>query len=63
MILLTSGHPEFDKQIIEYILNFRLEGGLFSEDVYNEAFPRASEEHEGDKVGESIIKFILDIKA
>lgn len=36
--------------------------GLFSREVYDEAFPHAAEEHDGVKVAEGIMNFILDVR-
>ena len=49
--------------IVELLLEKRFEQGLFSKEVFDEAFPHAAEEHDGVKVAEEIMNFILDAKA
>jgi hypothetical protein len=57
------GHPEFNREIVEFLIKTRFERGLFGRDVFEEAFPHAADEHDGVKVAESILHFILDIDA
>ena len=58
---LIVGHPEFNQTIVEFLLQNRLFRGLFSEEVFQEAFPKAAEEDDGIKVGEGIMNFIMGI--
>jgi hypothetical protein len=44
-------------------MRIRILKGSFSQDVFDEAFPYAAEEHDGIKVAEGIMNFILNIKA
>ena len=60
--LLRLGHPEFNQAIVEFLLDNRLGKGLVSKEVFDEAFPHAAEEHDGVKVAEGIMNFILDVK-
>lgn len=62
-IILISGHPEFNQAIVEFLLDNRHFKGVFTTEVYDEAFPHAAEEHDGVKVGEGIMNFILGVKA
>jgi len=57
------GHPEFNQVIVEFLLHTRHFKGLISDEVYNEAFPHAAEPHDGLKVAEGIMNFIMDAKA
>jgi len=57
--MVTTGHPEFNQGIIEFLLQNRFFRGLFSEDVFDEAFPHAAEEDDGLNVGEGIMNFIM----
>jgi len=57
------GHPEFNQGIVEFLLDTRHLKGLISDEVYNEAFPHAAEPHDGMKVAEGIMNFIMDVKA
>jgi len=59
--LIMAGHPEFNQTIVEFLLQNRLFRGLFSEEVFQEAFPKAAEEHDGIKVGEGVMNFIMGV--
>jgi GMP synthase-like glutamine amidotransferase len=59
---LNQGHPEFNQEIVEFILRNRFGAGLFGRDVYDEAFPHAADEDDGVEVAESIMKFVLGVK-
>jgi GMP synthase-like glutamine amidotransferase len=59
-VLCVQGHPEFNRPVVEFLLDNRYHKGLFSKDVYDEAFPHAGEEDDGIKVGEGILNFICN---
>jgi len=61
--LLIIGHPEFNRDIVEFALDNRFGKGLFSKEVYDEAFPHAADEDDGVKIGEGIMNFILGVTA
>jgi hypothetical protein len=48
---------------VEFLLKKRFGNGLFSKDVFEEAFPHAADQHDGVKVSEGIMNFILDVAA
>lgn len=58
-----QGHPEFNQAIVEFLLDNRFGKGMFSKEVFDEAFPLAAEEHDGVKVAEGIMNFMLDVQA
>jgi hypothetical protein len=60
---LNEGHPEFNQDIVEFLLHNRFGVGLFTQDVFDEAFPHAADEDDGVKVGAGIMNFVLDTKA
>ena len=62
-VLSVQGHPEFNKEIVEFLLENRYSKGLFEREVLDEAFPKASDEHDGIKVGEGILNFILEVES
>ena len=61
--LLTTGHPEFNRDIVEFLLDNRFGKGLFNKDVYDEAYPHAADEDDGVKIAEGIMNFILGVTA
>jgi len=63
LALLISGHPEFNRDIVEFLLDNRFGKGLFSKEVYDEALPHAADEDDGVKVGEGIMNFVLGVTA
>ena len=62
-ISLTLGHPEFNQRIVEFLLETRHFRGILTDDIYKEAYPHAAEPHDGVKVGEGIMKFIMGLQA
>lgn len=48
---------------MEFLLENRFGKGLFGKDVFDEAFPKAADDHDGLKVGEGIMNFVLDVEA
>ena len=58
---LQLGHPEFNRTIVEFLLENRHFRGLFNDKVFEEAFPKAAKEHDGVKVGEGIMNFIMGV--
>lgn len=58
---LILGHPEFNQIIVEFLLQNRHFRGLFNDEVFEEAFPKAAEQHDGVKVGEGIMNFIMGV--
>ena len=60
--LLTSGHPEFNKEIVEFLARNRFEKGLFGKEVFDEAYPHTADDHDGVKVAEGIINFVSEVK-
>lgn len=57
-VLCVQGHPEFNQPVVEFLLENRFHKGLFGQDVFDEAYPRAADEHDGVKVAEGILNFI-----
>ena len=57
-LLSVQGHPEFDRKIVEILLDNRVKQGIIPENVYSEAYPRASSDHDGLLVAKSILSFI-----
>jgi len=60
---LIIGHPEFNQDIVEFLLDNRFGRGLFSRDVYDEAFPHAADEDDAVKVAEGIMNFLSGFKS
>jgi GMP synthase-like glutamine amidotransferase len=60
---LTLGHPEFNQRIVEFLLETRHFKGILTDEIYKEAYPHAAEPHDGVKVGEGIMNFIMGVKA
>jgi GMP synthase-like glutamine amidotransferase len=60
---LTLGHPEFNQRIVEFLLETRHFKGILTDEIYKEAYPHAAEPHDGVKVGEGIMNFIMGVTA
>jgi len=63
LALLIIGHPEFSRDIVEFLLDNRFGRGLFSKEAYDEAYPHAADEDDGVKIGVGIMNFILGVTA
>lgn len=46
---------------MEFLLQNRHFRGLFDDKVFEEAYPKAAEKHDGVKVGEGIMNFIMEV--
>ena len=60
-VLSVQGHPEFNGSTIKVLLDSRFERGLFGQEIYDEALPCVSKEHDAIQTGQGIIRFILDM--
>lgn len=54
----VQGHPEFDSFIINEIVKSRKEGGIFSEELANDALNRSNNQVDSDVLAKSIVEFL-----
>lgn len=59
-LITVQGHPEFNGQIMSEILTKRNKQGVFSDEQFNEAMPRAGIDHDGIAIGAAFLKFLLE---
>ena len=57
-LLSVQGHPEFNKEIVEILLDARVSQGIITEQVHDEAFPRAKLDHDGLLVAQAAMRLI-----
>jgi len=57
--ITVQGHPEFTRDIVSEIVDFRHEGGIFDDALYNDAMQRVVREQDGVDVARAFVKFML----
>lgn len=61
-VLSVQGHPEYNEGIMSCVLEARHESGVFDDELYNNGLSRAGNPHDGELIGYTMAKFILDAK-
>ncbi|KAI9665500.1 MAG: hypothetical protein M1831_001642 [Alyxoria varia] len=59
-ILCVQGHPEFNGEIMQALLEKRHDDGIFDDELYKDAAARASIPHDGSFVGKVFARFLLN---
>lgn len=59
-LLTVQGHPEFDGEIEEELIQRRYEQGVFDMGMYKDAMGRVRREHDGVVVGAAFLRFLLE---
>ncbi|PWN41926.1 class I glutamine amidotransferase-like protein [Ceraceosorus guamensis] len=57
-ILTLQGHPEFDAEIVETLIDARTEMGLIQGDLRREGLERAKREHDGARIGRAVLAML-----
>jgi GMP synthase-like glutamine amidotransferase len=57
--ITVQGHPEFTKDIVSEIVEFRHDSKVFDDDLYKDALERLGREHDGVDVARAFVKFML----
>ena len=57
--ITVQGHPEFTRDIVSEIVNYRHDGGVFDDALYDDAMQRVAREHDGVDVARAFVKFML----
>jgi GMP synthase (glutamine-hydrolysing) len=61
-ILSVQGHPEFNEGIMSHVLEARHVNGVFDTELYNDGLSRAAKPHDGELIGYTMAKFIMDAR-
>ena len=56
--LTVQGHPEFDADVVQILLDFRHAAGIFSDAEYADAIPRVNIPHDGVAVARAFVRFL-----
>ncbi|KAK6383071.1 uncharacterized protein PV06_05362 [Exophiala oligosperma] len=59
-LLTVQGHPEFNKEIMDEIVNTRHATGIFDDEAYNEHMKKVDLPHDGLIVSQAFWKFLLE---
>ncbi|CEH12496.1 Predicted glutamine synthetase [Ceraceosorus bombacis] len=57
-ILTLQGHPEFDAEIVETLIDARTEMGLIQGDLRSEGLQRAKRQHDGARIGRAVLAML-----
>lgn len=56
--ITVQGHPEFTEELITEVINIRHDGGIFPDDVFEDAMKRAGAPHDGVAIAKGFIRFL-----
>lgn len=59
-VLTVQGHPEFNEYIMSRVLEMRHEQKIFDDDLFQDGMSRAGKPHDGQRIGATICKFLLN---
>ncbi|KAI9754160.1 MAG: NADPH-cytochrome P450 reductase [Chaenotheca gracillima] len=59
LILTVQGHPEFNQEIVEELLNSRHAQGIFDDEMFKDAIGRVADRQDGVVVGKAFLKFVV----
>lgn len=55
-----QGHPEFNQDIMEEILDTRHATGIFNDEAYEEHMKKVALQHDGVIVSQAFLRFLLE---
>jgi GMP synthase-like glutamine amidotransferase len=59
-LITVQGHPEFNSEIMEEILDTRHATGIFDDEAYETHMRKLNLKHDGVVVSQAFLKFLLD---
>ncbi|KAH9881914.1 hypothetical protein J1614_001085 [Plenodomus biglobosus] len=59
-LLSVQGHPEFNEEIVKYLVEMRHAQGLFGDEEAGDALERVGRAHDGGVVGRAFLRFLLE---
>ncbi|KAM0180832.1 hypothetical protein ACHAPF_002125 [Botrytis cinerea] len=59
-LITVQGHPEFTEEIVRELLEARHASGVFDDETYEDAVGRVNKDHDGVKVAQAFLKFIME---
>lgn len=59
-LITVQGHPEFTEEIVRELLEARHASGIFDDETFKDAMGRVNKDHDGVKVAQAFLKFIME---
>lgn len=59
-LITVQGHPEFTEEIVRELLVARHASGIFDTETFEDAMGRVNKDHDGVKVAQAFLKFIIE---
>ena len=59
-LLTVQGHPEFNQEIMEEILETRHAAGIFNDNEFDEGMKRVVKPHDGLIVSQAFLRFLME---
>ncbi|KAK8118466.1 uncharacterized protein PG998_003092 [Apiospora kogelbergensis] len=59
-MIALQGHPEFTEDMVREILEMRHKGGIFPDDVFEDAMGRVANAHDGVAIARAFLKFLRE---
>jgi hypothetical protein len=59
-LITVQGHPEFDGDVVEELLESRHDMGIFDDAMFKDGMSRVRKHHDGTAVGAAFIRFLLE---
>lgn len=59
-LITVQGHPEFNAEIETILIEHRHNMGIFDDAMYKDAMSRVDKHHDGNAIGATFVKFLLD---
>jgi GMP synthase-like glutamine amidotransferase len=56
--ITVQGHPEFTEDIVREVSEIRHNGGVFSDDMYEDVLGRVGLPHDGVAIAKAFVKFL-----
>lgn len=59
-VFTVQGHPEFNQEIVEELLELRHDQGIFEDEWYKDCMARVGKHQDGVVVAQAFLRFLLD---
>lgn len=59
-LITVQGHPEFTEEIVRELLESRHALGVFDDETFKDAMGRVNKDHDGVKVAQVFLRFVME---
>ena len=59
-LLTVQGHPEFNQEIMDEIINSRHKTGIFDDEAYENHMKKVALHHDGVVVSQAFLRFVME---